>query len=126
MNRQERAEESKRYIALTSLNDFGMTDGEYHALRLDAMRLHRWAEAECNGDIQRDETTGKCFRHYGHNGPGPFFTVKTADRETPARKRIEALCKRYNLALEMQGDPRGAAVKVTLQDGRTFYFGYGA
>lgn len=123
MTKQERINESRRYAAFMNLP--GFTLEEYETLRRDSMRLHRWSEAECNGDIERDDETGKCFRHYGHNGPGPFLTAKMADKETPAKERITALCKRHKLKLEMQGDPKGAAVKITMPDKRDFYFGYG-
>jgi hypothetical protein len=76
-----------------------------HAARV----LQTWAEHECNGEIQRDETTNKPFRYYGrlmdHKHP-------VADRETPCMKRVEALAKRYGLGAYFQGDPRGAMIQL--------------
>lgn len=83
------------------------------------MTLHRWAEEECNGTIQRDETTGKPFREYGNyiqaNDPRRIHYV--ADRERGALKRLKAIVDARNkrrtngtLLPYHQGDPRGCAL----------------
>src|SRR3990167_11449791 len=85
----------------------GMSFSDADAIRRDAQRLHRWAEAECNGEIERNEETGAVYRNYNINGPGPIQQVKTADRETPAVKRINGIAGKYGLIAMFQGDPRG-------------------
>lgn len=103
--------------ALVSL---GFTQSEAESLRRISMTLQRWYEAECNGDIQRHDGDGMTYRHYGHNG-GPYLTVKCADREAGARKRLAAIVARRNapykfphhqIAAYIQGDPRGAALYI--------------
>lgn len=113
-------EYQKRAHTYAALQALGFTYDECEAMRRISMTLRRWHEAECNGDIQRDDATGQCFRQYG-GGAGPFLTVKTADKETAARKRLHAIVKRVNvqragkvgkLASYIQGDPRGAALYI--------------
>lgn len=87
--------------------DVSFSDVE--VLRRASMTLRRWFEAECNGEIQRDEETGKPFRYYGiymqHKSP-------TADREKGAMARIQEVCERNGLYYFIQGDPRGCALYV--------------
>ena len=110
----------------------GITYADAETLRRAAMTLHRWSEHECNGVIERCEDEGRTD-HRGRpmlkgrvyavsniNGPGPLRYTLTADRETPAVKRIEAIvAKLYGARLEIQGDPRGWPVHIQLADGRT-------
>lgn len=90
--------------------------GEIDTLRRAEMTLRRWAEEECNGTIQRDETSGQAYRHCGYgNGRGPFLTTKIADREAGALRRIEAICKARGLYYFHQTDPRGCALYVSAE-----------
>ena len=110
------------------LQALGFTSDEADKLRRISMTLRRWHELECNGDVQRDETTGKTYAQYG-GGAGPFLTVKCADRETAAMKRLAAIlgqrngrpcmvagefkpCDGKKLEAYIQGDPRGAALYI--------------
>lgn len=68
------------------------------AFRRDSMTLRSWFERECNGYIERNETTGKWF----YRGTTPI-----PDREKGARKRIAERCNRLNLHYYIQTDPRG-------------------
>lgn len=85
---------------------------EVNTLRRAQMTLHRWAEDECNGDIQRDEKTDIPYRHYGHNG-GPYHTVRIADREKGALRRVFLICSYHKLDYYHQTDPRGCALYVS-------------
>lgn len=97
----------------TRLVQLGISREDAAALRRISMTLRRWFEHECNGYIQRDETTGQCYIHYGRDTAGPFLTAKTADRETGARKRLAAIMARYpGLVAYVQGDPRGCSLYV--------------
>lgn len=71
----------------------GFTWAEQETLRLAEKTLHRWSEAECNGEIQRDETTGKPRRYYGRDMDKSY---PTADREKGALKRIAAVMEARN------------------------------
>lgn len=109
MNKQDR-ETWARYYQATARVKLNMTEAEQ--LRRDAQRLHRWSEAECNGEIERDENTGKTYRNYNINGPGPVKKYPIADKETPATERIKAICKKHRIMVEFQGDPRGWPVNL--------------
>jgi len=109
-----------------SMSRLGFTDAEANTLRLAQMTLHRWAERECNGEVERDEETGKWYSIYQGFGEGTHKTV-CADRETGALKRIEKVLDLRNareaaahvhktrealpnLVAYHQTDPRGCAL----------------
>lgn len=128
MTRKEAMRQNEQLDILRSL---GFTRDEAEQLRRISMTLHRWHERECgdgNGCIERDETTNK-----------PFWLNSTTmrrysipDRETGARKRLEAIIKARNertlikpsggiiteaersgaVAPYIQTDPRGAALYI--------------
>lgn len=127
MTRQEAIRQTRQADVLRSL---GFTVQEAEALRRISLTLHRWAEHECNGAIQRD----------GENGDGdPFwFNTNTGkmigrvpDRERGALARLKAIIHKRNhrvrvdhaigdvlgptttdLASYVQGDPRGCALYI--------------
>jgi hypothetical protein len=105
MNKRERENRDHMYRALESL---GLTWEECETLRRCSMTLHRWAERECNGEIERDEKTGKTYSVNTMTGR----RFPTPDRETGALKRAAELLKAHGLELYHQGDPRGAQVYV--------------
>lgn len=105
MNKRERENRDYMYRALESL---GLTWEECETLRRCSMTLHRWAERECNGQIERDEKTGKVYSVNTFSGR----RWPTADRETGALKRAAAILKAHNLTIYHQGDPRGASLYV--------------
>jgi hypothetical protein len=106
MNKRERENRDWMYRTLQSL---GLSFDECETLRRCSMTMHRWAEHECNGAIQRDETTGKPYAHSTYDGKKLY---PVADREAGAIKRANELLKAHGLKLYHQGDPRGAAVYV--------------
>ena len=130
MTKREAARQTRQHDVLVSL---GFTTGESDALRRISLTLHRWAEHECNGVIERDET-GRPFwsnPHTGRHGVAPV-----ADRETGAIKRLKTILSSRNqrvitrmnepttlqgcldqvldvsLAYYVQGDPRGAMLYI--------------
>lgn len=104
----------------------GLTYEDAEQLRRDAQRLHRIAEHECNGTLERIEEEGRTdhrgrplqpgrvYQVAGMNRPGPLHYHLTADRETPARARIEAIAAKIGARVEYQGDPRGWPVSLHL------------
>jgi len=97
-------------------SNLGLSMDEADALRRIEMTLHRWAEAECNGDITRDEATQVPYRQYG-GGKGPFLTTRIADREKGALARLAKIMARLTtrglqLTCYHQRDPRGCALYV--------------
>ncbi len=135
----------RKFELIKRLESLGFSFDEAQQLRRIEMTLHRWAEAECNGEIQRDETDGQTYRHYGRNTSGPFLTVKCADREAGALKRLKAIIDARNARAEgvrnqtticghaclpeneviayQQGDPRGCALyllkRADIREGET-------
>jgi hypothetical protein len=103
---RERENRQHMYNALMAL---GLTWDECETLRRCSMTLHRWAEHECNGAIQRDEATGKPYVYSTYDGRKLY---PTADREAGALKRAASILAAHGLELYRQGDPRGAALYV--------------
>lgn len=104
MNKREREEWNHTVRALES---FGLTYDECETLRRCGMTLRRWAERECNGEVQRDEVTGKPFVHSTYDGRKLYAT---ADREAGAIRRAKSILQAHGLELYHQGDPRGASI----------------
>lgn len=94
------------------MEEFGFSYDEASRLRRIEMTLHRWAEAECNGEIQRegDDGDGKPRFYYGarmnHSYP-------IADREAGALKRLGKIMSAHPEWLAYhQTDPRGCALYI--------------
>lgn len=116
--------QKRKFELFTRLQSLGFTYDEAAALRRIEMTLHRWAEAECNGDIERNETTGKPIRrirssrYLAPNDPRACYAI--ADRETGALRRCAAIIAARNgrnptlgaLSFYHQGDPRGCALYI--------------
>lgn len=100
---------------LGRLSDMGFSYSEAQSLRRIEMTLHRWGEHECNGDIERDEETGKTYsvsRAYTQ-GTGEYKRWPTTDRETGALNRLaKIMAKHPGLWSYHQSDPRGCALYV--------------
>lgn len=79
-------------------------------LRRAALVIHRWAEHECNGVIQRDEETNIPYYHSSYDGKR---YGRTPDREAGAIERIKQTCERLKIYHYIQGDPRGGTLYVS-------------
>ncbi len=99
----------------------GFTYDEAASMRRIEMTLRRWSEAECNGEIERDETTGKPERVSqawinGYSSKRHAWPI--AGREAGALKRLAAIVSARNVrAVDgsnvlpyNQTDPRGCAL----------------
>ena len=97
------------------LSRLGISQDDADALRRIEMTLSRWSERECNGEIERDEETGKTYSVSMAyvNGTGDYRRWPCPDRETGATKRLEAIMVKYpDLWHYIQTDPRGCALYV--------------
>lgn len=105
-----------RYEVITRLEGIGFSYNEAVSLRRVAMALSRWSERECNGEIERDETTGKPYACYEHRGlDGKWFRSRSpiADKESAAANRLGAIMAGHpELWAYQQGDPRGASLYI--------------
>jgi hypothetical protein len=98
---------------LTRLEALGISTDDALALRRISMTLHRWNERECNGEVERDEETGKTFATFEHSRGGIRGQYPCPDLERGAQKRLAAIMARYPaLAAYEQTDPRGAALYI--------------
>jgi len=126
--------QKQKFALFAKLAEMGFTYEESAALRRIEMTLSRWSEAECNGEIQRGDSTGKPYARRSYRVPGPKnewkeTTWPIADREAGALKRLAAIVaarnERHTLAtggdtLHLiipyhQGDPRGCALYLVKQ-----------
>lgn len=115
---------------LYRLYTLGFDANEAAKLRGISMTFSRWDERECNGEIERNEGTGKPFsrwehrtmRHSGEPGGsmGPVWVVDfipVADREAGSEKRLKAIMANHpELDYYRQGDPRGCALYIYRKD----------
>ena len=93
-----------------------ITAPDIEALGRIERTLHRWAEDECNGDIERDEVTGRPYRdcrNYSFGSTIIPFRRAVADRERGALARLAGIMARYPaLQAYHQSDPRGCALWI--------------
>lgn len=120
MTRKEAERQTRQADTLRSL---GFTQDEAEALRRISITLHRWFEHECNGAIQRDETTD---RPYWYNTDTGRKIGVVPDLEKGAMQRLKAIVDARNdrvmlassrvllhpLTFYIQGDPRGAVLYI--------------
>jgi hypothetical protein len=92
-------------------NRYGFSFDDYKALALEEHRLQRWSEQECNGEIQRDEETGKPIRVFCWDGV-ERTRYAIADKEKGCIRRCEEIAASYGLKFFHQTDPRGCQVHV--------------
>lgn len=94
-----------------ALQSLGFTARECDALRRISLTLHRWAEHECNGVIQRDgaDGDGVPYWHSAHDGRRLY---RAPDRERGALARLAAMFRGREVTYYVQGDPRGCALYV--------------
>lgn len=134
MNKRESERQTRQQDTLMGL---GFTREESEKLRRISMTLHRWHELECGTDggcIERDEITQRPYWYSAHSDR----RYPIADRETGARKRLDAIIAARNARIAddhsadaelnihatcraklagivstyIQTDPRGAALYI--------------
>lgn len=101
--------QKRKFELFARLQTLGFTCEEAASLRRIEMTLQRWAEKECNGDIQRDETTGKPRRYWEQTNWGlaretVVHSYVIADREAGALRRLAAIVSARNARVSF--DPR--------------------
>ena len=101
-------------------------------LRRAALTLQRWSELRCGVDgyngatvyVEQDEQTGVWHRYVStYSG---VHKTRTADRQTGALKRVQAICTKHNLHYYHQTDPRGAPIylSATPIDHQSYDYGF--
>jgi hypothetical protein len=113
------------------LLDLGFTRAEAESLRRISMTLHRWAEHECNGNIERKEDEND-RPYWSSPNAGRHYICRVPDREKGALKRLQDIISARNeraivenggdrsdvavmteaVNFYVQGDPRGSALYI--------------
>lgn len=108
MKRNTKKDNTARFYS--RMSELGFSYAETETLRRAQITLRGWAEKECNGEIQRDETTDKPRRYYGRDMDR---SAPTPDLEKGALARVAATMAAHpELVSYHQTDPRGCALYV--------------
>lgn len=92
------------------MSSLGFTMDETETLRRAQLNLRTWGERECNGQIQRDESTGKPYWY--NTNTGHRLSI-ARDTEHGALQRISAVMANHPaLTYYHQTDPRGCALYI--------------
>ena len=90
--------QKRKFELFARLQALGFTYEESEQLRRIEITLSRWAEAECNGDIQREELRGPAGEYVGEGKPYRVYEqgsrakrYPVADRESGALRRLKAI-----------------------------------
>lgn len=100
---------------MQTLNRLGFTIEESLDLFKIERTLHRWHERECNGEIDRDQKTGKVYGVYLCHRRGNHIRTKLPlrDLESSTLRKLAGIMKNHpGLTSYVQGDPRGAALYI--------------
>lgn len=114
MNRKEAIRQTEQIRRLEAV---GFSQAEAETLRRISMTLHRWAERECNGEVEVDDD-GKA---YGvSQGYAPSWKVRRwsiPNREAGALRRLAKMMQAHpGWDFYHQGDPRGASLYLYRHD----------
>lgn len=108
----------ENYLRLhEQLGRLGFTTEEIEQLIRIERTLGNWATAECNGEIERDEQTGKpvaVSRAYTQGLISKRLVWPIADRESGALRRLSRIMepRRRRLIAYHQSDPRGCSLYI--------------
>ena len=106
--------EKQRIFELQSkLCDLGFSYEETDQLRRISMALHRWAERECNGEIEVDDD-GKAYHQHEYtawSGGCQIVRYRVPNREAGAKRRLAKIMANHpDFTYYHQTDPRGVAL----------------
>lgn len=108
MNHKEAIRQTEQIRRLETL---GFSQDEAETLRRISMTLHRWAERECNGEVETDDD-GKAYSV--SQGYAPSWKVtryRIPNREAGAIRRLGKTMQLHpGWDFYHQTDPRGAAL----------------
>ena len=99
---------------VATLNRYGFSNREALDLFTIESRLHKWHERECNGEVDRDEKTGKVYGVIQCLRRGTVRTrLPIRDMETFVIRKLDGImATRPHLTYYIQSDPRGAALYI--------------
>jgi len=99
-----------------AIKKLGLSAYRWNQLRRAEMALHAWAEKECNGEIQREDESGRP-RRYGLSQYGDFTERGEfiPDSEAHYLKEAKRHAKAAGLMIYHQGDCRGCSLYLYKQ-----------
>lgn len=101
----------QRTEVLYRLYEMGFSASEADQLRRISMTLTRWFEAECNGEIQREEISDTPMRYVNPGMSDRCYRIP--DRERGAMRRLRSIMAEHvDLRFYVQGDPRGCSLYI--------------
>jgi len=108
MNRKEAIRQTEQ---IRRLEAEGFSQAEAETLRRISMTLSRWAERECNGEVEVDDD-GKAYSvSQGFPPKWKITRYRIPNREAGALRRLSAIVSQHpGWNFYHQGDPRGAAL----------------
>ena len=120
MNKQD---QKQRDYQNSILRNLGFMTAEIASLRRASNTLKNWYEEECNGTIQRDETTNEVARYHPDTNKR-LYAIR--DRETSTENLIKRIINERNqriqraewrtgiepVAYYLQTDPRDAVLYI--------------
>jgi hypothetical protein len=104
--------------AAEAFRRFGLDQNTFVTLCDTEHILHRWAEDECNGTIERDKPTNRWVlgrpRRFAETSRGERLDLGfVPDRAAGAMRRaVRVLCNHRLLSIYWQTDPRGCQVYI--------------
>lgn len=109
MNRKESI---RQFEQQSRLEGMGVSSEHAEALRRISMTLSRWAERECNGEVEVDED-GKAYGTNAAYSTGTIRRWRLPNREAGALRRLATIMAYYpGLWAYHQTDPRGCALYI--------------
>jgi hypothetical protein len=111
------ATQKQKFELYSRLGELGFSYDEAVQLRRIEMTLSRWSEAECNGEIERNEEKGgrpeRVSQAWINGATQKRSAWPIADREAGALRRLKAIMSRHPaLWFYHQSDPRGCSLYV--------------
>ena len=99
-----------------AIQKLGLSAYRWNQLRRAEMALHSWAEKECNGEIQREDESGRPRLYY--RSRYGVFTERggfIVDSEAHYLKEAKRHAKAAGLKIYHQGDCRGCSLYLYKQ-----------
>ena len=117
-------EDKNRLLMIETQNriDVAIDFEDMNTLRRASLVLDRFHLLEANGNLSHDEDSDTYILISEGHCKGKYYEHRSIYRNdyTPAIKRIKAICKKYNLDMYIQGDPRGCPLYIAKStDGMT-------
>jgi hypothetical protein len=100
-------------MATATATRYPFSAADWATLKQCQRTLHKWAEDECNGDIQYDSDGVTPRRYYNDRYGSPTLAGRVIpDRSESAMENARKIAAKHGLSVYNQTDPRGCALYV--------------